>query len=76
VASGAIRERARKLREKGEAALRQRLAAEVGQTRDVLIESDKQGRTEHFLPVAIEDLASGSVRRLSIRSHDGRRLFA
>ena len=48
-----IRERARRLREKGEAALRTRLAAEVGEMRDVLIESDTQGRTEHFIPVAI-----------------------
>ena len=50
----AEREGVIQLREKGEAALRARLAAEIGQERDVLIESATQGRTEHFLPVAIE----------------------
>src|SRR3989441_1133985 len=53
VAGGAIKERAKRLRATGEVALRTRLAAEVGATRQVLIESGKQGRTEHFLPVAI-----------------------
>src|SRR3954451_25094762 len=46
-----IKDRARRLRETGEASLQRRLAAEAGATRQVLIESDKQGRTEHFLPV-------------------------
>jgi threonylcarbamoyladenosine tRNA methylthiotransferase MtaB len=75
VASAAIRDRARKLREKGEAALRERLAAEIGRMRDVLIEGDTQGRTEHFLPVAISDQAPGSVQRLQIGGCDGRRLL-
>ncbi len=76
VAGHAVRERARQLREKGEAALRARLAAEVGKTRDVLIESATQGRTEHFLPVAIGGYAPGSVQRLNIRGHDGKCLVA
>jgi threonylcarbamoyladenosine tRNA methylthiotransferase MtaB len=71
---GAIRERARRLREKGEAALRRRLAAEVGRTREVLIEGDTQGRTEHYLPVAIEGYAPGTVRRFEIRGCDEGRL--
>ena len=33
--------------------MRKRLASEIGATRQVLIESATQGRTEHFLPVAI-----------------------
>lgn len=45
VAGGAIKERAKRLRAAGEAALRQRLQAEIGATRDVLIERDGQGRT-------------------------------
>src|SRR6185436_17214981 len=44
VAGGAIKERAKRLRVVGEAALRKRLAAEVGATREVLIESAMQGR--------------------------------
>src|SRR5881392_934101 len=43
-----IRERAKRLRESAEAALQGRLASEVGVTRQVLIESATQGRTEHF----------------------------
>jgi threonylcarbamoyladenosine tRNA methylthiotransferase MtaB len=75
VNGGAIRDRARQLREKGEAALQMRLAAEVGKRRDVLIESDRQGRTEHFLPVAIADGVPGAVRTLNITGHDQRRLL-
>jgi threonylcarbamoyladenosine tRNA methylthiotransferase MtaB len=75
VAGAAIRERARKLREKGEVALRRRLAAEADRMRDVLIESDTQGRTEHFLPVAISNQAPGSVQRLQIGGCDGKRLL-
>lgn len=72
----AIKQRARLLREAGEAALYKRLAAEVGAERAVLIESATQGRTEHFMPVAIEGFAPGSVQTLTMRSHDGARLSA
>jgi threonylcarbamoyladenosine tRNA methylthiotransferase MtaB len=58
----------------GEAALRRRLVSEVGATREVLIESDRQGRTEHFLPVAVSSNMPGAVRRLAISGHDGMRL--
>jgi threonylcarbamoyladenosine tRNA methylthiotransferase MtaB len=74
VAGGEIKERARRLRMAGEAALRKRLAAEVGTTRQVLIESDRQGRTEHFLPVAISGETMGAVRTLAVTGHDGARL--
>jgi threonylcarbamoyladenosine tRNA methylthiotransferase MtaB len=70
----AIRDRAQRLRARGEQALRRRLAADVGQTRDVLIESPTQGRTEHFLPVAISNETPGAVRSLAIAGHDGARL--
>ena len=55
-------------------ALRKRLAAEIGATRQVLIESGRQGRTEHFLPVAIAGEVPGAVRALTIGGHDGTRL--
>jgi threonylcarbamoyladenosine tRNA methylthiotransferase MtaB len=70
-----IRDRARRLRATGEAALQRRLAAEVGSTRQVLIESDRQGRTEHFIPVAIAGEAPGAVRALLMTGHDGARLL-
>src|SRR5947207_1953742 len=74
VAGPAIKERARRLRAMGEAALRKRLACEVGVTRAVLIESATAGRTEHFLPVAISGEMPGAVRILAIAGHDGARL--
>jgi threonylcarbamoyladenosine tRNA methylthiotransferase MtaB len=75
VAGGDIRERARRLRSAGEAALRRRLGSEVGARRDVLIESATQGRTEHFLPVAISGETPGMVRSLVVGGHDGARLL-
>jgi threonylcarbamoyladenosine tRNA methylthiotransferase MtaB len=74
VAGGVIKERAKRLRRAGEAALQKRLASDVGKMRDVLIESATQGRTEHFVPVAIAGQAPGAVRRLTIAGHDGTRL--
>lgn len=74
VAGGAIKERAKRLRAAGEAALRHRLQAEIGAMRDVLIESDGQGRTEHYLPVAIAGERVGSVVPLKIVGSDGERL--
>jgi threonylcarbamoyladenosine tRNA methylthiotransferase MtaB len=69
-----IKERAKRLRAAGESALRQRMASEIGKTRAVLIESATQGRTEHFLPVAIAGDTPGNVRTLRIAGHDGQRL--
>uniref|UniRef100_Q07UV5 MiaB-like tRNA modifying enzyme n=1 Tax=Rhodopseudomonas palustris (strain BisA53) TaxID=316055 RepID=Q07UV5_RHOP5 len=69
-----IKERAKRLRAAGEAALRRRIDAEIGQSRQVLIESTTQGRTEHFLPVAIEGETPGEVMRMTIAGHDGARL--
>src|SRR5712672_3671632 len=74
VAGGAIKERAKRLRATGAMALQRRLAAEIGMTRQVLIESGKQGRTEHFIPVAIAGEVPGTVRALTIAGHDGARL--
>ena len=74
VNGNAIKERAKRLRATGEAALQKRLASEIGATRQVLIESPTQGRTEHFLPVAIAGEVPGAVRALTIAGHDGARL--
>lgn len=74
VAGALIKERAKRLRAAGEVALRKRLQAEIGATRDVLIESEGQGRTEHYLPVAIAGERVGSVVPLRIVGSDGERL--
>lgn len=76
VAGAAIKERAKRLRAAGEAALRRRLQAEIGATREVLIESEGQGRTEHYLPVAIASECVGSVASRKITGSDGERLTA
>jgi threonylcarbamoyladenosine tRNA methylthiotransferase MtaB len=76
VAGAEIKERAKRLRAAGEAALQKRLVSEVGATRELLIESATQGRTEHFVPVAIAGERPGTVRRLVIAGHDGARLSA
>jgi threonylcarbamoyladenosine tRNA methylthiotransferase MtaB len=71
------RERARRLREKGEAALRAHLTGEVGTTRRVLAEQATLGRTEQFVPVRLAaPVAPGEILDLTIADHDGRQLLA
>ncbi|MDF0498531.1 tRNA (N(6)-L-threonylcarbamoyladenosine(37)-C(2))-methylthiotransferase MtaB [Bradyrhizobium yuanmingense] len=74
VAGPVIKERAKRLRAVGEAALQQRLQAEIGTMREVLIESEGQGRTEHYLPVAIAGERVGSIVSRLIAGVDGERL--
>jgi threonylcarbamoyladenosine tRNA methylthiotransferase MtaB len=74
VRGDAVKDRAKRLRAMGEAALQKRLASELGKTRQVLIESATQGRTEHFVPVAIAGEAPGAVMALVMAGHDGARL--
>jgi threonylcarbamoyladenosine tRNA methylthiotransferase MtaB len=74
VPGDAIKERARRLRATGEAALQRRLASEIGATREVLVESATQGRTEHFIPVKVAGETPGAVRTLTITGNDGARL--
>ena len=73
----AIRDRAARLRAKGEAALRAHLDAEVGQTRAILTEGPRLGRTEFFTEVAFDrDLPEGTLMTLPITGHTGTRLTA
>jgi threonylcarbamoyladenosine tRNA methylthiotransferase MtaB len=77
VARGVITERARRLREKGEAALARYLAREVGARRRVLTESRALGRTEQFLAVRLATpVMPGEILDLTIADHDGRQLLA
>lgn len=70
-----VKERAKRLRAVGKVALQRRLDSDVGATRQVLIESATQGRTEHFVPVAIADGVTGEVCSLRATRHDGVRLL-
>ena len=72
-----VRERARRLRERGARALRRHLDAEIGAQRCVLTESPDRGRTEQFTPVALARPAlPGMILQLRIVGHDGRQLLA
>jgi threonylcarbamoyladenosine tRNA methylthiotransferase MtaB len=71
-----VRERAARLRERGAAALAGRLAAEVGATRDVLVEQDGRGRTEHYSPVSLANGAPGDLVRTRITGVAGGALTA
>jgi threonylcarbamoyladenosine tRNA methylthiotransferase MtaB len=77
VARAVVKDRARRLREKGAAALRRHLDGEIGARRSVLVESDAVGRTEHFTPVRLGAPAEpGALVDLTITGHDGRQLIA
>ena len=80
VARAVVKERAKRLREKGEATFRARLAREVGLRRSILVESvDGEiatGRTEHFMPVTVSVPAeAGAVLPAVITGQDGQRLI-
>ena len=77
VARPVVKERARRLRDKGAVALAQRLAAEVGARRQVLVESGGIGRTGQFMAVRLAAVAApGTIVDVTIAGHDGRQLFA
>jgi threonylcarbamoyladenosine tRNA methylthiotransferase MtaB len=69
-----VKERARRLREKGAAALVQHLEGEVGARRRVLMESDNIGRTEQFTQVHVAAQAGAMIDTV-ITGHDGRQLL-
>jgi threonylcarbamoyladenosine tRNA methylthiotransferase MtaB len=72
-----VKERARRLRERGALALRRHLDAEVGVTRRILAESRELGRTEHFTQVRLgAPVEPGLILDLTIAGHDGRQLWA
>jgi threonylcarbamoyladenosine tRNA methylthiotransferase MtaB len=77
VAREVVKERAKRLREKGEIALRRHLDDEIGHLRRVLTESESTGRTEHFTQVRLAgETPAGQVVNLRIAAHDGRHLIA
>jgi len=72
-----VKERARRLRQKGAAALARHLDAEVGRSRRVLVESRDSGRTEHFTSVRLNaPLEPGVIVEVALVGHDGRQLIA
>jgi threonylcarbamoyladenosine tRNA methylthiotransferase MtaB len=72
-----VKERARRLREKGALVLRRHLDGEVGATRRVLAEANNAGRTEQFTQVLLGAPAEpGHILEVKIAGHDGRQLLA
>jgi threonylcarbamoyladenosine tRNA methylthiotransferase MtaB len=72
-----VKERARRLREKGAAALLRHLDAQIGVAHRVLTESAATGRTEQFTPVVLKaPAACGMIINVTINGHDGRKLLA
>jgi len=77
VGRATVKERARRLRQKGAAALARHLDAEVGTTRRVLVESRDSGRTEHFTKVRLNaPIEPGVIVEVALVGHDGRQLIA
>ena len=77
-----VKERARRLRQKGSQAYGAHLAREVeagrrGAVRQALMESETMGRTAQFMPVLCRSQRSvGEIVELRITGEDGERLLA
>jgi threonylcarbamoyladenosine tRNA methylthiotransferase MtaB len=77
VAGAVIKERAQRLRQTGEAALRRHLEREIGMRRRVLAETAAMGRSEQFTHVKLARPAEpGAILEVAITGHDGRHLLA
>ena len=77
VAGDVIKDRARRLRGKGEAALRRYLDGEVGARRRVLTERGGLARTPQFTPVRLTaPVEPGVILDIAVASHNGRQLLA
>jgi threonylcarbamoyladenosine tRNA methylthiotransferase MtaB len=75
VKSGVIKERARRLREKGAEALAKHLQSLIGTEQSVLVERGGIARTPCFTPVYVgEAYQAGSLVRVKINGQDGTRL--
>jgi threonylcarbamoyladenosine tRNA methylthiotransferase MtaB len=72
-----IKDRARRLREKGEAALAAHLGAMVGREEVLLVEKDGLARAGNFAPARMDCPARpGALVRAAITGHDGTHLIA
>jgi threonylcarbamoyladenosine tRNA methylthiotransferase MtaB len=77
VARDVVKERARRLRDRGALALERHLDAEIGAMRRVLIESQDLGRTAQFTKVKLtQPVSPGQIVDVKIAAHDGRQLLA
>lgn len=72
-----IKARAAALRKAGQAQVAKHLAAQIGQTHNVLMENPRMGRTEQFAEVVFhKDQPEGQIITASITGHNGKQLIA
>jgi threonylcarbamoyladenosine tRNA methylthiotransferase MtaB len=77
VAHDAVKERAKRLREKGAAARCRHLDGEIGARRRVLAESRDTARTEQFTRIKLNTAAeTGAILDVTVAGHDGEQLLA
>ena len=72
-----VKDRARRLREAGEAALVRHLDRQIGRTLDGLVEKDGLARADDFTEIAFEGVVPiGEISPFVVTAHDGKRLKA
>jgi threonylcarbamoyladenosine tRNA methylthiotransferase MtaB len=71
-----IKDRAKRLRQAGDAALRRHLDAQIGKSLRLLTERGGMARAEDFTPVRIGEGEPGRIVEALISGHDGQRLIA
>jgi threonylcarbamoyladenosine tRNA methylthiotransferase MtaB len=78
VGRAVAKERAARLREKGDELMRKHFVNEIGKSRRVLVEqSGTEGRSEHFTLVKLADRAKrGSIAEVQIAGFDSKGLLA
>ena len=77
VSGKVVAERARRLREAGDAALARHLQRQIGRTVSVLVEREGRARAEDFTEVAFEgDATPGEIVSLTLTGADARRAHA
>jgi threonylcarbamoyladenosine tRNA methylthiotransferase MtaB len=67
VAGPVIKERAARLRAKGQAASQSFRASHIGQQAEILIEQNNEGHCQHYLPIRLTaDAEPGSIKRVRL----------
>jgi threonylcarbamoyladenosine tRNA methylthiotransferase MtaB len=74
VARNLVQQRAATLRRTGHHAFSRRLASEVGNVREILVEQTGFGRTEHYLPIKLDSGRAGEIISTKIVATDGKTL--
>jgi threonylcarbamoyladenosine tRNA methylthiotransferase MtaB len=69
-----VKERAARLRQKGDQAYLRHLDRLAGSRQRVLVENEGSGRSEDFTPVAISGCETGAIVDFDVSGHDGMRL--